>query len=167
MKKFKIVACINNTFAIGKDNKLLYCIPNDMANFRRMTTENVVVMGRKTFESLPRPLPNRANIVLSTDSTYKVEGYDNVFVVYTIAEAINLCEKQFANNMWFVIGGSSIYSQFLAQNLVDEMFVTIVDDDTKGDSHFPNVFDDWKLFYESGVQTNIDGIKYRFAIFKR
>ena len=147
MKKFKIVACINNTFAIGKDNKLLYCIPNDMANFRRMTTENVVV--------------------ISTDSTYKVEGYDNVFVVYTIAEAINLCEKQFTNNMWFVIGGSSIYSQFLAQNLVDEMFVTIVDDDTKGDSHFPNVFDDWKLFYESGAQTNIDGIKYRFAIFKR
>ena len=167
---FKIIVCINSQFAIGNNGKLLYHIPNDMANFRRMTTDNVVIMGRKTFESLPgsKPLPNRINIVLATNPKYKIDGFDNVYVVNTIAEAIDLCEKKFSNKMCFVIGGASIYNQFIAQNLIDEIFITTVDDDLNGDAFFPDIFDDgWKLFYESSEQIGPDSIKYKFSIFKR
>ncbi len=166
--KFKIISCINKKLCIGKNNSLLYRIPNDLANFKRMTTGNVVIMGRKTFESLPgkKPLSNRVNIILTTDESYKVDG-DNVYVVGTVAEVISLCEKKFSDKICFVIGGTSLYEQFLAHELIDEMYITIVEDDADGDAYFPNVFSYWNIFYESSMQSSKESINYKFIIYKR
>lgn len=185
--KFKIIACINSSLCLGKKNGLLYRIPNDLANFKRMTTNNVVIMGRSTFESLPgkKPLKNRINVILTTDANYKVDA-DNVFVAHTIAEVIDLCSKEiFKSKTCYVIGGASVYAQFLAQELVDEMYITTVKDCSSGDAYFPDVFKDgvWGVFYESDNQTfsAIDYLKkdvvpitddwkilkYKFTIYKK
>ena len=113
--KFRIIACINKNFALGKDGNLLYHIKGDLANFKRMTTNNVIIMGRKTFESLPnsQPLPNRINIVITSNNDWKIDGeYDNLFVVDSIEMAIGFCEAYYSDKECFVIGGESIYTEF-------------------------------------------------------
>ena len=81
---FKIIACINKRGVIGNHGKLLYSIKNDMKNFKSMTIGNVVIMGRYTFESLPKkkPLKDRINIIITKDNEYNVEASDNVFIVH-------------------------------------------------------------------------------------
>ena len=136
---FKIITCINKKGVIGNKGKLLYHIKNDLANFKCMTVGNVAIMGRKTFESLPggKPLSNRIDIVLTHDAEWGTEPADNLFIVNSIENAIGLCEAYFADKELFVIGGESIYKQFLDTGLIDEMRFTIVDNETEGDTHFP------------------------------
>lgn len=157
-KKFNIISCINLVDAIGKDGDLLYRISSDLKNFKAMTTDNVVIMGKKTFLSLPNgnPLLDRINVVITTDPHFSVDAsFDNVYIVHSIEDAVELCETLFQNLEWFVIGGQSIYQQFLARDLIDTMYLTIVNDNTEGDVHFPNVYKDknkWKVFYKSYTQ---------------
>jgi len=149
---FKIIACINKKRAIGKDSKLLYHIDNDLANFKSMTVGNVVIMGRKTFESLPggKPLPNRINIILTTDVEYGVEPNDNVFITNSLQDTVELCQALFPDKEWYVIGGESIYRLFMEQNLVSEMRLTVVEDDKDGDTFFPEFSEDaWRTYYKS------------------
>ena len=149
---FKIIACINEKRVIGKDGNLLYHIKNDLANFKSMTVGNVVVMGRKTFESLPggKPLPDRINIVLTTDVEYAIEPNDNVFITHSVQDTVDLCEALFPDKEWFVIGGESIYKQFMENGLVSEMRLTLVNDDSDGDTFFPEFSeDDWYTYYNS------------------
>ena len=166
---FKIIACINKKRAIGKDGKLLYSIKNDLANFKNMTVGNVVIMGRKTFESLPngKPLPGRVNIVLTHDTEWKVKPTHHLLILNSIEDVKDVCETYFSDKEWFVIGGETIYNQFLMGDFVDEMRLTIVDDDTDGDTHFP-VFNDkhWKTYHESLVQVDSSGGKETSFVFK-
>lgn len=158
MTKFKIIACINQKNALGKDGKLLFNIRNDHANFARMTTNNVVIMGRTTFESLPKgePLKERINIVITSNKEYSVDAnYENVFIVHSIEDAVELCDAFFYNKEVFVIGGESIYRQFLDANLVDEMRLTIVNDESDGDVFFPEYnADEWYVYYKSMAQVS-------------
>ena len=152
---FKIIACINKKRAIGKDGKLLYSIKNDLANFKSMTTGNVVIMGRKTFESLPNgePLSNRVNIILTKDTEYGVKPADNVFITNSIEDTVELCETLFSDKELFVIGGESIYQQFLDKGLVSEMRLTVVNDEAEGDSFFPEYNEEeWSTYYRTMVQ---------------
>lgn len=154
---FKLIACVNKKGVIGKDGKLLYTIKNDLANFKRMTVGNVVLMGRKTFESLPggKPLPDRVNIIITTDQEYGVEPADNVFIVNSIFDAVSLCEAFFYDKELFVIGGGDIYHQFLERGLVSEMRLTIVNDEADGDVSFPEYnADDWYTYYKSMAQVS-------------
>lgn len=174
MHMFKIITCMNNKNAIGKDNGLLYHIKSDMTNFKSMTIGNVVVMGRKTFESLPNkePLKDRINIIMTTDENYCVDANDNVYITHSVDETVDLCESMFTDKEWFVIGGGSIYDAFLVKDLVDDIRVTLVDDDSDGDAFFPNVsFDDnWKVYYKSDMQTasiNGNDVGYRFLVYKK
>ena len=166
---FKIIACVNKKGAIGDKGKLLYSIKSDLANFKSMTVGNVVIMGRKTFESLPggKPLSDRINIVLTHDVEWGAEPADNLFIANSIEDAIGLCEAYFFDKEWFVIGGETIYNQFLMGDFVDEMRLTIVDDDTDGDTHFP-VFNDkhWKTYHESLAQVDSSGGKETSFVFK-
>ena len=132
---FKIIACINKKGVIGKDGKLLYTIKNDLANFKRMTVGNVVIMGRKTFESLPNgePLKDRVNIILTSNVEYGVTPADNVFITNSIEDTIDLCEALFPDKELFVIGGESIYQQFLDKGLVSEMRLTFDGKEAKTD----------------------------------
>ena len=158
MTKFKIIACINQKNALGKEGKLLYHIGNDLANFKRMTVGNVVIMGRKTYESLPNgePLKDRINVIISANEEFSVDSkFENVFIVKTIEDAVELCETLFDDKELFVIGGESIYRQFMERGLVDEMRLTIVNDETEGDVFFPEYNeDDWYVYYKSMAQVS-------------
>ena len=174
MTKFKIIACINQKKALGKDGKLLYHIGNDLTNFKRMTVGNVVIMGRKTFESLPNgePLKDRINVIITANEDFGVDAkFDNVFIVKSIKDAVELCDALFDNAECFVIGGESIYRQFMDEGLVDEMRLTIVNDDSDGDAYFPEFNeDDWYVYYKSMAQvSSYEGVdkSFYFEILKR
>ena len=159
MTKFKIIACINKNRALGKDGKLLYCIGNDHKNFATMTKFNgVLIMGRSTFESLPngKPLEGRINVVITSNEDYGVDPqYENVYIVHSIKDAVELCEAFFSEKELFVIGGESIYRQFMEQGLIDEMRLTIVNDEADGDAFFPEYNEDeWYVYYKSMAQTS-------------
>ena len=158
MTNFKIIACINRKRVLGNEGKLLYHIGNDLANFKRMTVGNVVIMGRKTFESLPNgvPLKDRVNIIITTDKEYGVDAkFDNVYIVHSVEDAVELCDAFFSDKEVFVIGGESIYRQFMEKDLVGEMRLTIVNDDTEGDAVFPEYNEeDWYVYYKSMAQVS-------------
>ena len=175
MNKFKIIACVNKKNVIGKNGKLIYTIGNDLANFASMTKFNgVLVMGRKTFESLPNgePLKDRVNIILTGNEDYGVDPkYDNVYIAHSVGDVVELCEAFFYDKELFVIGGQSIYSQFMDLGLVDEMRLTIVNDEEDGDVTFPE-FDEneWYTYYKSMAQTSsFEGVErsFYFKILKR
>jgi len=156
---FKIIACINQKKALGKDGKLLFHIGNDLVNFRKMTSFNgVVIMGRKTYESLPNgePLKDRINVILTSDEEFGVSPeYENVYIAHSVNDVVELCDAFFYDKELFVIGGESIYRQFMEQNLVDEMRLTIVKDDSDGDVFFPDYAEDeWYSYYKSMAQVS-------------
>lgn len=175
MLKFIIIACINQKRAIGKNGKLLYHIGNDISNFARMTKNNgVVIMGRKTFESLPNgePLKDRINIILTSNEEYGInQDFDNVYIVHSIKDTVELCEAFFSDKELFVIGGEELYRQFMDNDLVDEMRLTIVKDDEEGDVNFPDFNEDeWYTYYKSMAQVSSwQGVdkSFYFQILKR
>ena len=174
---FKLIVCVNEKNVIGRNGNLLFNIKNDLKNFKRMTTDNVVIMGRKTFESLPnqKPLPNRVNIIITSDLDYSVEKSANVYIVHNIDEVLELCEAFFNDRELFVIGGGTIYNQFIEKDLIDEVMVTRVNDDSfeVGDVTIETPWegsDGWKLYYESYTQrqrTEADDITYKFMVYKK
>lgn len=136
--KFKIIVCINKKNYIGKNNDLLCYLPSDLKRFKSLTTDNVVIMGRKTFESLPKgALPNRINIVITRDVKFKA---DNVIVCNSIDECIKLCEINYQDKLCYVIGGGSIYKEFLDKDIVDVINVTYALNDIYGDISFPILY---------------------------
>ncbi len=132
-----IVAMAPNR-VIGKNNKLPWHIPDDLKNFKRLTTGNTVIMGRKTYESIGRPLPNRKNIVISTS----MPTTDVVTVCKSLQEGI-MEAKLFGKDV-FIIGGASLYEQIIP--LADKMFISYVKRDYDGDVYFPE-FDEneWEI----------------------
>lgn len=175
MLKFIIIACINQKRAIGKNGKLLYHIGNDISNFARMTKNNgVVIMGRKTFESLPNgePLKDRINIILTSNEEYDVsQDFDNVYIVHSVKDVIELCEAFFSDKELFVIGGEALYRQFMDGDLVDELRLTVVKDYEEGDVTFPEFNEDeWSTYYKSMAQVSSwEGVdkSFYFHILKR
>lgn len=158
MTRFKLIACFNKKRVLGKDGHLIWRIGNDMANFKRQTLGNVVIMGRKTFESLPNgePLKNRINVIITSNKEFSVnKDYDNVYIVNSIEDAIELCEAFFDGKEVFVIGGESIYREFMERGLVDEMRLTIVNDEADGDVFFPEYDEnEWYVYYKSMAQVS-------------
>ena len=131
-----IVAMANNR-AIGKDNQLLWYLPEDLKYFKRITMGKPIVMGRKTFESIGRPLPGRLNIVITRQQDWQ---HDGVKVVHSIEDALRLAEAQSlidGMDEVMVIGGAEIYKMSLPA--AHKLYVTYVDADIEGDVFFPEV----------------------------
>lgn len=176
---FKLISCINSVGAIARDGQLMYHIKSDLKNFRTQTLGNVVIMGRKTFESLPgsNPLSGRVNIIMTRDRNYSIPVTDEeVYIVHSVTEAVELCEAFFQDRELFVIGGSEVYNGFLEAGLIDEMRLSIVKDDADGDTYFPDIESiapcsmKWRTYYKSMAQvTNFNGVEntYHFVILKR
>lgn len=170
----KLIACINNKGTLGRNGELLYHIKNDMENFKSLTIGNVVLMGMNTFMSLPKhkPLPNRINIVLTTKTNLRSEEYDNskLYFVNSVNGAISLIKHLgLSNKEIFVIGGSSVYEEFLDNDLAEEVYLTIVDDDKDGDVYFPTDklnTDLWNKIYQSLPQKEGDNT-FKFVIYKK
>lgn len=134
--RINIIAAVARNRAIGKDNRLIYWLPDDLKRFKSLTTGHTIIMGRKTFESLPKgALPNRRNIVLSR-SRRDFEGCD----CYTsLEEALSHCDRE---EDIYVIGGASVYEQALP--LADRLCLTEVEDTPdEADAYFPS-YDNWK-----------------------
>lgn len=126
-----IIAAASTNNVIGFDNKLIWNIPKDLKRFKELTQGHSVIMGRKTFESLPSPLPNRRNIVVTRNKDYSPEGIE---VFSSIEDAIDVCREDLQP---FIIGGGEIYSQTI--NLVDKIELTRVYKDYQGDAFFPDI----------------------------
>ena len=149
-----LIAAVDNKWGIGYKNKLLISIPDDMKCFKEITMGKVCVMGRKTLESLPggRPLSGRVNIVLTADSTYKK---NDVIVVNSVEAALEKL-KDYDTKDVFIIGGESIYEQFMPY--VDTAYITYIDYAYQSDKHLTNLdkLPQWKLVKESEEQTYFD-----------
>lgn len=135
-----IIVAVANGGVIGGDNRLLWHISEDLKRFKAITSGHPVVMGRKTWESLGRPLPNRTNVVITRNTGYGAEG---ATVVGSLQEALALFP---AEEEVFVIGGGEIYRQ--AMEVADRLYITKVCADYEGDTFFPDIDPDiWKQTY--------------------
>ena len=134
-----IIVAIAENMAIGKNNDLLWHIPEDLKRFKLITKGHPVIMGKRTYQSLPRrPLPYRRNIVITDIKGEEIEGCE---MAYSIEEALAKCDPAEEN---FIIGGASVYRQFLPYT--DRLYLTFVHKSFDGDVFFPEIdFSQWKL----------------------
>ena len=152
-----IIAAISNNMVIGKDNALLWKLPEDLRRFKELTLGHSIIMGRKTFESIGRVLPDRRNIVVSR-TEYSATGVD---VFESIEAAISSCEGEV-----FIIGGSEIYKQTIS--LVDVMYLTHVDVFIEGDTYFPEFGNEWiEVENELRILDDRNPYNMRFAKYER
>lgn len=154
--KISLIAAIaSGNRALGKDNKLIYKIPADLERFKKLTTGHVVIMGRKTFESIGRALPNRMNIVVTTHP----EGLQGrgVFPVINLREAFYLAEEKEKKEI-FVIGGANIYEQTIGR--ANKLYLTIVEGNPDADAYFPDYSDFRNVVFEKPGE--YDNMKYEF-----
>jgi dihydrofolate reductase len=162
MNNISIIAAVTKNYAIGKNNQLLYTISRDMKRFKSLTSNHIVIMGRKTFESLPNgALPNRKNIVITSVPEAIIEG---CFVASSIEDAIELAgtDKEI-----FFIGGGLIYKQAIAK--ADKMYLTWIDGEIQGDTFFPQInFDEWEIIEKEDFPPENDcPFPYSFVTYKR
>ena len=129
--KVTLIAAIDENSVLGKDNQLIWHLPEDLKRFKRLTTGHAIIMGRKTFESLPKALPNRHNIVVTRNQNYSKEG---VTVCHSLEAAIE-CAKN--DDQPFVIGGGQVYEQ--AIELADVIELTKIHAQFEGDVFFPEI----------------------------
>jgi dihydrofolate reductase len=125
--KINLVVAASNNDAIGKDNKLLWHLPNDLKMFKNLTSKKVVVMGRKTYESIGKPLPNRLNVIITKNKNYKNDTALGCIIADSVENAIKLIESIDGSKEAFIIGGGTIYKQVLEMGMIDEIYLTKVD----------------------------------------
>jgi dihydrofolate reductase len=145
-----IIVSVSENWVIGKDNKLLWNLKDDLKRFKEITLNKPIIMGQKTFESLPNgALPNRNNIVLTYDKNFYA---DDTITALTISDALNKA-KEF-NEEVFIIGGGTIYKQFM--EYTDKIYLTVVHTYIEGDTYFPELNEsEWKLEFEKFKEKDI------------
>ena len=133
-----LIAAISKNNALGKDNDLIWHLPADLKRFKKVTTGHPILMGRNTFESIGKPLPNRTSIIITRNNNYFVDG---CLMANSIEQAIELTEGKDA----FIIGGAQIYKDALEQNLVDRLDITLIHHEFEADAFFPEInMEIWK-----------------------
>lgn len=144
--KVSIVVAMTEDFVIGVNNRLPWHLPGDLRNFRRITLGKTVIMGRKTFDSIGRPLPDRKNIVLTNNPDYTADG---VTVVHKLDEGLKLAVPR---DECFVIGGSAVYK--CALPVVERIYLTLIHNPFSGDACFPRIDlkNDFKIVQEGPVE---------------
>jgi dihydrofolate reductase len=157
-----IIVAVSEDWGIGKDNELLWRIPEDLKRFKRLTTGNAIIMGKKTWESLPRrPLPDRINIVLTDIPHERIEGS---LTAYSIEDALTKCDN---DKEIFIIGGGSIYRQFIP--LADRLYISHVHKKAPADIYFPEIdMNIWKVVEKEEFQGDgEERIPYTYTIYER
>lgn len=160
-RELTIIAAVSINNVIGNNNKLIWKLSNDLKRFRNLTTNHSVIMGRKTFESLPNPLPDRDNIVITRDTNYLKP---NIQVCSSIEDAINLTKT---DTQPFIIGGGEIYSQTI--NIVDKIELTRVHEEFDGDAYFPEIpLDIFELINEENYNSDLENeFDYSYLTYKK
>lgn len=133
-----IIAAAAKNDALGKDNKMLWHLPDDFKHFKEITTGHHIIMGRKTFESFPKPLPNRTHVIITRQEDYRAEG---CIIVHSLEQALEVCKSE---EEIFIIGGGEIYD--LAMEVADVIELTRVQDNFEADTFFPKIdIKKWQL----------------------
>lgn len=156
-----MVVAIGENNAIGKNNELLWYLPKDLRHFKTITSGHTVIMGRKTFESVGKPLPKRRNIIITRNTEFAVEGAE---VVHTIEDALELCK---ADEEVFIIGGAEIYK--MAMKHTDKIYLTVVHENFEADAFFPEI--DWNLWVETAAEKHLpdekNNLSFTFSTLER
>ena len=158
-----IIVAVAKNNVIGKDNKLIWHLPEDLKRFKRLTTGHTIIMGRKTFESLGRVLPNRKHIVLCNDAEMNIDD-ENVEVIDSI-DKIEKYENSEEGN--FVIGGASIYKLLLPK--ASKLYITKINQEFDGDVYFPEIDEnEWKIVErEQGIKDEKNPYDYEYITYVR
>jgi dihydrofolate reductase len=159
----KILVAFDENRVIGKNNALIWHLPADLQRFKALTTDHVIIMGRKTYESIGKPLPNRTTIVITRQSDYKPAG---IIVSNSLEEAI-LKAKSISREDVYIVGGAEIYQLSLA--LADQILVTQLHDIFDGDAFFPEIsMDTWEIVErERGVTDEKNKFQYSFLTYQK
>ena len=159
MKNISIIACVGKNLELGKKNDLIWHLPNDLKYFKRVTSGKTVIMGRRTFDSLPGILPKRRNIVLQLPNESMIDGVEIFNDIPSIIEAVKDEDEA------FIIGGASIYRQFL--EYANKLYLTEVNETCKdAEVYFPKF--DKRKYKKIIVGSDSDsGIEYNFVVYER
>ena len=159
--KITIIAAIANNNALGKDNQLIWHLSADLKRFKKLTTGHHIIMGRKTFESIGKPLPNRTTIIITRNKNYKQEG---CLVANSLKQAIEMVKN---DDFPYIIGGAQIYKQ--AIKIADKLDITYVHHNFEADVFFPEI--DLKIWKETSRELfesdEKNKYKYSFVTFER
>lgn len=167
MPKISMIAAIaSENRALGLNGRLIYHIPEDLKRFKEITTGHPIIMGRKTFESIGMPLPNRRNIVITRDEDYFAE---DIAIVHSLEEALGLVanedevftsdkKEDRGEHEVFIIGGGEIYQQ--AIGMADKLYLTVVEGSPEADTYFPDYSNFKKVVHEEAHE--FEGLKYKF-----
>ena len=161
-KDISIIVAIASNYAIGKDNDLLWHISKDLKRFKEITKDHYIIMGKRTYYSLPiRPLPHRTSLIITDVAN---EEIDNCLMAYSIEDAVN---KMDTSNENFVIGGGSIYKQFMP--IANKLYITRIHKEYEADTFFPEIsLDEWMLESKEEVTNDPQNdFTYTFEIYSR
>ncbi len=157
-----IIVAKSQNNVIGKNNGLIWNIPDDLKRFKMLTTNHTIIMGRKTFESIGRVLPNRFHIILSNDENYKVNN-SNVKIVNNIDELEQYIQDEAEH---FVIGGAMIYKLLMPK--CNKLYITQVEKEFEGDTFFPEINEkEWKIVKEEIGPKDENDFEYRYIDYER
>lgn len=157
-----IIVAVDNNYAIGNQNQLLCHLPADLAYFKKTTTGHHIIMGRKTYESIGKALPNRTNIIISRNESYEASG---CIVVKSLQEAIDLAKKNNESEL-FITGGGTIYKE--AMSLADRLYITKIDHQFNADTYFPIPGDEWQISKtESRKADEKNKFDFTFQLFEK
>lgn len=158
-----IIVAVANKQVIGKDNQLIWHLPEDLKRFKNLTTGHTIIMGRKTFESLGRILPNRKHVILCNDAQLNIQD-ENVEILEDIYLLKPYIESQ---EEYFVIGGATIYK--LLMPYTQKMYITKIHEDFEGDVYFPEIKEqEWKIIQtEKGLKDNKNPYDYEYITYER
>jgi dihydrofolate reductase len=159
----KILVAFDENRVIGKNNTLIWHLPADLKRFKSLTTGHVIIMGRKTFESIGKPLPNRTTIVISRQADLQIDG---AIIAHSVEEAI-LKAKSITREDIFIVGGAEIYALSLA--LADQILVTQLHDIFEGDAYFPEIpVESWEVTdKERGITDEKNAYQFSYITYSR
>lgn len=157
-KEISIIAAVSENRVIGKKNRLPWHISADLKRFRELTTGHVVIMGRKTFESIGRVLPNRINIVVTHNEEFSAQG---CIVCHSLEDALKVGQE--SDDKIFVIGGEQIFSESIER--VSRLYLTLVEGEFEGDAHFPDYSAFGQVVEEGSGESK--GLGYKFLVLER
>ena len=152
--KISLIAAVANNNVIGKDNDLIWRLPADLKYFKQTTTGHHIIMGRKNYESIGKPLPNRTSIIITRQEDYEASG---CIVVHSLEEALKAVKN---DDEPFIIGGGKIYKQSIA--IVNKLYITHIHHDFEGDTFFPEITDKWQIISKKDYRPD-EKNKYEFS----
>ncbi|MFN3402827.1 MAG: dihydrofolate reductase [Cytophagaceae bacterium] len=160
--KVSIIVAESENHVIGKDNQLPWHLPADLKHFKNLTMGHHIIMGRKTYESIGKPLPGRTSVIVTRNKDYKVEG---CITVHSIKEAIEVASKA-GDDEAFIIGGAELINS--SENFADKLYLTIIHQQFEGDVFLNINFDNWKLEKnESHSKDEKNPYNYSFLLYHK